>query len=80
MKNRRGRLQLGIIWGLVVGLAALQVALLRLAGSGSDTAAVVYLVAGWVVVLSLAVLASRGIGTLTERLAARETAHRATLD
>jgi transcriptional regulator with GAF, ATPase, and Fis domain len=31
-------------------------------------------------VLSLAVLASRGIGTLSERLAARETAHRATLD
>jgi GAF domain-containing protein len=80
MKKRRGRLQLGIIWGLVVGLAVLQVALLRLAGRGSDTAAVVYLVAGWVVVLSLAVLASRGIGALTERLAARETAHRATLD
>jgi GAF domain-containing protein len=80
MKKRRGRLQLGIIWGLVVGLAVLQVGLLRLAGRGSDTAAVIYLVAGWVVVLSLAVLASRGIGTLTERLAARETAHRATLD
>ena len=80
MTNKRGRLQLGIIWGLVAGLAVLQVALWSLAGSGPDTAAVLYLVAGWVVVLSLAVLASRGIGTLTERLAARETAHRATLD
>jgi GAF domain-containing protein len=80
MTHKRGRLQLGIIWGLVAGLAVLQVALGSLAGSGPDTAAVLYLVAGWVVVLSLAGLASRGIGTLTERLAARETAHRATLD
>ena len=80
MKQKRGRLQLGIIWGLVAGLAVLQGALWSLAGTGPDTAAVLYLVAGWVVVLSLAVLASRGIGTLTERLAARETAHRATLD
>ncbi len=80
MKQKRGRLQLGIIWGLVAGLAVLQVALWSLAGTGPDTAAVLYLVAGWVVVLSLAMLASRGIGTLTERLAARETAHRATLD
>ena len=80
MTNNDGRLQLGIIWGLVAGLAVLQVVLWRLAGGGLDGASLLYLVAGWVVVLSLAVLASRGIGTLTERLTARENAHRATLD
>lgn len=80
MTNKRGRLQLAIIWGLVAGLAVLQVAVWGLAGRGPDTAAVLHLVAGWVVVLSLALLASRGIGRLSERLEARETAHRATLD
>jgi len=80
MTNKRGRLQLAIIWGLVAGLAVLQVTVWGLAGRGPDTAAVLHLVAGWVVVLSLALLASRGIGRLSERLEARETAHRATLD
>ncbi len=79
MTNKRG-LQLGIIWGLVAGLAVLQVALWRVTGGGLDGASLLLLVAGWVVVLSLAVLASRGIGTLTDRLNARENAHRATLD
>jgi GAF domain-containing protein len=79
MTNKRG-LQLGIIWGLVAGLAVLQVALWRFTGGGLDRVSLLLLVAGWVVVLSLAVLASRGIGTLTDRLNAREHAHRATLD
>jgi hypothetical protein len=79
MTNKRG-LQLGIIWGLVAGLAVLQIALWRVTGGGLDGASLLLLVAGWMVVLSLAVLASRGIGTLTERLNARESAHRATLD
>src|SRR4051812_24757091 len=77
--NKRG-LQLGIIWGLVAFLAGLQVMLWRFAGTVPDGAGVLDLAAGWVVVLSLAVLASRGIGSLTERLEERETAHRATLD
>jgi GAF domain-containing protein len=72
MTNKHGRLQLGIIWGLVAGLAVLQIVLWG--------ASLVHLVAGWLVVLSLAAIASRGIGRLTERLAAREHAHRATLD
>ena len=79
MMNKRG-LQLGIIWGLVAGLAGLQIALWRLAGTVPDRGGALYLAAGWVVVLSLAALASRGIGSLTERLEERETAHRATLD
>ena len=80
MTHHRGRLQLGLIWGLVAGLAILQVAFWAISGRLPDAGSLVPIVAGWVVVLSLAVLASRGIGMLSERLAARETAHRATLD
>jgi transcriptional regulator with GAF, ATPase, and Fis domain len=81
MTHPRGRLQLGVIWGLVAALAVIQVALWSIAGlAASSTPVLIYLAAGWVVVLSLAVLASRGIGSLTERLTARESAHMATLD
>jgi hypothetical protein len=81
MTNTRGRLQLGIIWGLVAALAMIQVAVWGIAGLDmARTPVLVCLVAGWVVVLLLAILASQGIGSLTERLTARENAHRATLD
>jgi transcriptional regulator with GAF, ATPase, and Fis domain len=80
MTNIRGRLQLGTIWGLVVGLAVLQLVVWGIAGSGPAGFSLLHVVAGWVVVLSLAVLASQAIVKLGERLAERENAHRATLD
>jgi len=81
MTNPRGRRQLGVIWGLVAGLAVVQLTLWGLARFDADgTPRLIYFVAGWIVVLSLAVLASRRIGSLSERLSARETAHQATLD
>ena len=40
----------------------------------------IWVVAGWLVTVILAVLASRRIGTLSERLTERENAHRSTMD
>ena len=80
MTNKRRRLQLGFIWGLVGGLAVLQIALWGITGGVPSGGSLLQVLAGWVVVLALATIASRGIGRLTERLTARENAHRATLD
>ena len=79
-RRRNERAQLGLIWGLVGGVAALQLVLWAIAGSLDARVISIWLIAGWIVTVILAVLASRGIGTLRERLAERETAHRATLD
>ncbi len=76
--NERARRS--IIWGLVLIVALIQVGSWIIAGSEAPhPALVVQLVVSWVVTLALAVLASRRIGSLTERLTEKERAHRATL-
>ena len=79
-KERGERAQLGLIWGLVGGVAALQLLMWAVAGSLDARIIAIWLVAGWLVTVILAVLASRRIGSLSERLTARENAHRSTLD
>ena len=79
-RKRNERVQLGLIWGLVGGLAVLQLLMWTAAGRMDSRIVSIWLVAGWVVTVCLAVLASRRIGTLTERLTQREDAHRETLD
>jgi len=79
-RRRHTRAQLGLIWGLVGGVAALQLVLWASAGSLDARVISIWLIAGWIVTVVLAVLASRAIGALSERLAERESAHRATLD
>jgi transcriptional regulator with GAF, ATPase, and Fis domain len=70
-----------LIWGLVGGVAVLHIGIwLRAGAVVTSTAVIVQVVASWVVTLALAVIASRRIGRLTDRLTAREHAHRATLD
>ena len=75
------RAQLRLIWGLVSAVAVVQAATWMIAGRDWwRPALVVSILAGWIVTLTLALLASRRIGSLSVRLTAREDAHRATLD
>ncbi|MGH9309283.1 MAG: GAF domain-containing protein [Vicinamibacterales bacterium] len=70
-----------LVWGLVLSMAVVHVGIWLWAGRVAiSTAAIVQVVAGWIVTLALAVIASRRIGHLTDRLTEREHAHRATLD
>lgn len=77
----RGRVQRRLIWGLVVAVATIQTGTWVLADAAAPRPALlVQLVASWIVIIALAVLASRRIGRLTDSLTAREHAHRTTLD
>jgi signal transduction histidine kinase len=79
--TRNDRTRRWVIWGLVGAVAVIQAVTWRLTGGVSPTASVIVQVsASWIVTLLLAVLASRRIGSLTDRLTAKEHAHRATLD
>jgi hypothetical protein len=70
-----------LIWGLVGALALIQAGTLMTTGGGPlPTPVIVRIVAGWIVTLVLAIIASRSIVRLEDRLTARERAHRATLD
>lgn len=70
-----------LVWGLVLAVAVLHVGIwVRAGGVATSTAVIVQVVAGWIVTLALAVIASRRIGHLTDRLTEREHAHLATLD
>ena len=79
-RKQNERAQLGLIWGLVGGVAALQLVMWFVAGGLDAQTISIWLVTGWIVTVILALLASRRIGTLSERLTEREDAHRATLD
>ncbi len=77
----RDRAQLRLIWGLVAAVAVIQFLAWTMSPKIEGQAGVlVQLGAGWLVMLALALLASRRIGTLAERLTAKEDAHQATLD
>jgi transcriptional regulator with GAF, ATPase, and Fis domain len=79
--TRRHRAQLWLIWGLVSAVLLIQLAAWGIGGaSRRSVTGVIQVTAGWVATVTLAILASRRIGALSERLTARETAHRATLD
>jgi GAF domain-containing protein len=70
-----------VVWGLVIAVAVVHIVIWLQAGAvATSTAVIVQVVAGWIVTLALAIIASRRIGHLTDRLTAREHAHRATLD
>jgi GAF domain-containing protein len=78
---RRDSVRLWMIWGLVIGVAIVHVATWLSAGSEAWSGAIaIQVMASWVATLALALLASRRIGRLADRLSARERAHRATLD
>jgi GAF domain-containing protein len=69
-----------IIWGLVVAFAAIQFSVWSLTGGvPRRPGALVQIVAAWIVVLVLAWLASRRLESLSDRLTAREHAHRESL-
>ena len=81
MSKLRARAQLRLIWGLVAAIAVIQLLTWMLSPAGGrQPGIVIQLVAGWFVTLALAVLASRRIGRLADRLTEKEDAHRATLD
>ena len=81
MSKLRDRAQLQLIWGLVAAIAVIQLLTWILSiWSERQPGLAIQLVAGWFVTLALAVLASRRIGRLSERLTEKEDAHRATLD
>jgi hypothetical protein len=81
MTTRNDKARLRLVWGLVAAIAVVQVLTWIFAGGGGqEPGLLIQLVAVWFVILVLAVLASRRIGTLTERLSQKENAHRATLD
>jgi hypothetical protein len=81
MNKARDRAQLRLIWGLVAAIAIIQIFTWMFSSrTSADPGIVIQLVAGWFVTLALAVLASRRIGRLSERLTEKEDAHRATLD
>lgn len=77
---RDERVRRWLIWGLVGVVAVVHTGAWLAGGGVQTTSGIVQVLASWVVTLALAVLASRRIGLLRERLSARETAHRATLD
>jgi transcriptional regulator with GAF, ATPase, and Fis domain len=70
-----------VIWSLVSAIAIMQVVTWMVTGGASlPVSLIVQVVASWIVTVALAVLASRRIGKLTDRLTEKEHAHRATLD
>ena len=80
-EKRSQRAQLRTIWALVTAIVLIQVTTWVFArGATLPPVIVLQVVTGWIATVILAVLASRRIGALTDRLSAREHAHRATLD
>lgn len=77
---RDERLRRWLIWGLVAIVAVVHTGAWLLGGGVQTASGIVQVMASWIVTLALAVLASRRIGVLRDRLTAREHAHRATLD
>jgi GAF domain len=67
------------IWAFIATVALIQ-AITWFFGASLAPVIIVQAVTGWIATLALALLASRRIGRLTERLTAKEDAHRATLD
>jgi GAF domain-containing protein len=77
MDRRASRL---LIWSLVAVFALLQAITWSVSGGiPRRPGAVVQIVAAWIVMLLLASLASRRVGSLSDRLTEREQAHRLTL-
>ena len=74
------QVELRTIWVIVLAVAAIQVTTWLLAGGASwRPAFFIQVIAGWAATVVLAVMATRRIGRLSERLAEKEHAHRTTL-
>jgi transcriptional regulator with GAF, ATPase, and Fis domain len=79
--SRNERARRWLIWGSLVVVAIIQAATWIVGeGFSSPSAVAVRTVASWILLLALAVAASRRIESLTDRLSAKERAHQATLD
>ena len=64
-RRRHTRAQLGLIWGLVGVVAALQLVLWASAGALDARVISIWLIAGWIVTVVLAVRVSRAISALS---------------
>ena len=81
MTLRDRRAPVWFIWALVAFFGAIEVAAWILAGGIPRRPLVlVQVVTAWIVMLILAALATRRIGTLTGRIREQESTHRTTLD
>ena len=68
-----------VIWGLVLIFGLVMVTAWTLVGVPGDPIAIVQIVTASAVILILASLATRGLGTLAQRIRAHESTHQATL-
>jgi len=68
-----------VIWGLLGGFALLQAIAWASAGVPRRPAALSQVVAAWIVMVILAILAARRIGTLTHQIREHEHTHQTTL-
>jgi len=81
MKTKYSRAPVWVIWGLVAVFGAIQAIAWTMAGGVPRRPLVlVQVIAAWVVMLVLAILASRRIETLATRLSQKEHAHRSTMN
>jgi transcriptional regulator with GAF, ATPase, and Fis domain len=81
MNVRHPRVAVWGIWGLVAGFAVIQAtAWFTTGGIPRRPAVLVQVVAAWIVMLTLGVVATRRISRLAETLTRHQTAHTATLD
>jgi GAF domain-containing protein len=81
MRIPEGRAALAAIWGLLAAFGALQGGIwIATGGIPRRPAVLAQVVAAWLVMLTLAAFASLRLGVLSNRLAQKDRAHRATLD
>ena len=81
MNLKDSRAPVWVIWGLVAAFAVIQAIAWALAGGVPRRPLVlVQVIAAWIVMLVLAILASRRIETLSTRLSQKERAHRSTMN
>src|SRR5262245_33351476 len=80
MNSRDHRAPVWVIWSLVAAFGAVQAIAWTIAGAVPRRPGVLAQVSvAWIVMLILAWLATRRIGSLSERIRQHETVHRATL-
>ena len=81
MRFKHSRTPVWVIWGLVAVFGAIQAIAWTMAGGVPRRPLVlVQVIAAWIVMLVLAILASRRIETLSTRLSQKEHAHRSTMN
>ena len=80
MTSRDHRAPLWVIWGLIVLFGVVQAVAWTLAGGvPRRPGVVVQVVTAWIVILILAALATRRLGTMAQRIQAQDVTHRETM-